>query len=180
MRGVVFTEFLDMVEARFGMDVVDRIIEGAETRTGGAYTSVGTYDHREMFALVGNLSTETGTPAPDLVRSFGEHLFLRFKAGYPAFFVEVPDALSFLSAVDGYIHIEVKKLYPDAELPGFTYERPDERTLVMHYRSPRGLADLAHGLIDGCIAYFGQPVSVAREDRSGGRGQDVVFTLTKG
>lgn len=180
MRGVVFTEFLDMVEARYGLDVVDRIIEGAETRTGGAYTSVGTYDHREMFALVGNLSKEADVPVAALIRTFGEHLFLRFKAGYPAFFIEVPDAFAFLSAVDGYIHIEVKKLYPDAELPQFTYERPDDRTLVMHYRSPRGLADLAHGLIDGCIAYFGSPIAVSREDRSGGRGQDVVFTLTRG
>jgi hypothetical protein len=179
MKGVVFTEFLDMVEARFGLEMADRIIDSSNLATGGSYTSVGTYDHREMVALVTNLSKETGTPVPGLIHAFGLHLFSRFRDGYPAFF-QVPDAFAFLSGVDGYIHIEVQKLYPDAELPQFTYERPDEGTLVMRYRSPRGLADLAHGLIDATVAHYGAPMTVAREDLSGGRGQDVRFTLKKG
>ena len=48
MKGMIFTEFLDMVEERFGLAVADRIIEAGGSSTGGAYTAVGTYDHREM------------------------------------------------------------------------------------------------------------------------------------
>src|SRR5262245_35992633 len=53
MKGVVFTEFLEMVGAKFGEDMVDDVILACELPSGGAYTSVGTYDHQELFALVG-------------------------------------------------------------------------------------------------------------------------------
>jgi Haem-NO-binding len=51
MKGVVFTEFLEMVEDRFSPEMADRIIEGAELASGGVYTTVGTYDHGEMIQL---------------------------------------------------------------------------------------------------------------------------------
>ena len=55
MKGVVFTEFVEMVEARFGLPMLDRIIEAAQLPSGGAYSAVGTYDHGEMVQLVGAL-----------------------------------------------------------------------------------------------------------------------------
>lgn len=44
MKGVVFTEFIEMVEGRFGLAMVDRIIEAAQLPSSGVYTAVGTYD----------------------------------------------------------------------------------------------------------------------------------------
>jgi hypothetical protein len=48
MKGMVFTEFLEMVEAKFSADMVDDIISDSDLPNGGAYTSVGTYDHSEL------------------------------------------------------------------------------------------------------------------------------------
>jgi len=56
MKGMVFTEFLEMVEDQFGFTMADKIISEAELASGGVYTSVGTYHHQEMVALVVNLS----------------------------------------------------------------------------------------------------------------------------
>ena len=39
MKGIVFTEFLDMVEARFTPEVADRMITAAALPSDGAYTS---------------------------------------------------------------------------------------------------------------------------------------------
>ena len=47
MKGVVFTEFIEMVEDKFSADIADQIIEEADLPSGGVYTSVGTYDHAE-------------------------------------------------------------------------------------------------------------------------------------
>ena len=47
----------------------------------------------------------------------------------------------------------------------------------MIYRSRRRLADLAQGLIEGCIAHFGEEVAVRREDLEGGDGEVVRFEL---
>ncbi|MFK7794974.1 MAG: heme NO-binding domain-containing protein [Gammaproteobacteria bacterium] len=58
MKGVVFTKFFDMVEDRFGYQVVDNIINNSNVKSGGAYTSVGTYDHLELLSLVGSLHKE--------------------------------------------------------------------------------------------------------------------------
>jgi hypothetical protein len=164
MKGIVFREFLDMVEDRFGMDLVDRIIEEADLPSGGAYTTVATYDHHEIIRLVDRLHRATGMPIPDLLRTFGHYLFGRFYGLYPAFFAGVDSAFTMLEQVESIIHVEVRKLYPDAELPSFDTSRPDPDRLVMLYRSQRPFADVAEGLIRGCIDHFGEDIEVRRED----------------
>lgn len=164
MKGVVFTEFMEMVEARMGPDMLDRIITEAELPNDGAYTSVGTYDHAELVRLVTSLSHATGLSTAQLVYVFGEHLFVRFSVSYPALFVDATTAFDFLSRIDGVIHVEVRKLYPDAELPKLQCERISEREMTMLYSSPRGFGDLAAGLIAGCIAHFKAPIEVTRTD----------------
>jgi len=46
-------------------------------------------------------------------------LFGRFAAIYPVFFVELDSGFTFLSQINGYVHEEVQKLHPDAQLPRF-------------------------------------------------------------
>lgn len=179
MKGMVFTEFLEMVEAVFSPDIADTIITKANLPSGGVYTAVGTYDHDEMVALVTHLSAETKTPVPDLLKAFGRHLFGRFAKGYAQFFEGKADAFAFLSGVEDYIHVEVRKLYPDAELPSFNYQRPNPETLVMTYRSKRPFADLAEGLIQGCFAHFGEDVDIARATLSTAPETVVEFSLTR-
>src|SRR5690606_14183069 len=89
MKGLIFTEFLEMVEAKFSPEMLDRILERAELPSGGAYTAVGTYDHTEMVELVTCLGRETGIPTRDLVCSFGTHLFERFHQTFPMYFVGI-------------------------------------------------------------------------------------------
>lgn len=85
MKGVVFDEFVAMVEERFSLETADRIIGASQLSTGGAYTSVGTYDHHELFELVRRLSDETGHSVPELLHTFGAYLFKRFCHLYPQY-----------------------------------------------------------------------------------------------
>ncbi len=179
MKGMVFTEFLEMVEDVFSPDVADTILTNADLPSGGVYTAVGTYDHDEMVTLVKNLSAETNTPVPDLLRAFGKHLFGRFASTHPQFFDGKQNAFSFLAGVEDYIHVEVRKLYPDAQLPSFEYEHPNDDTLLMTYRSVRPFADLAEGLIQGCFAHFGEEVGIERTTLSTEPETCVQFALTK-
>lgn len=178
MKGVVFTEFLELVETAFSPAMADAIIVRADVPSKGAYTAVGTYDHAEMLALVTELSKATGAPIPALVHTFGGHLFKRFSVGFPQFFA-VPSAFDFLARVHDYIHVEVRKLYADAELPSFETSRPDDRTLIMIYRSRRPFADLAAGLIDAAVAHWGGGIDVARESLPEAGTTAVKFTLTR-
>ena len=119
MLGVVFSEFMDMVEERFPPDVFDHLIDISETRfdSAGDYTAVGKYDHNEMVSLISELSEKTGVPLTTLIETYGRHLFGRFNDRYPAFFEDIKDSFDFLSGIEDRIHSEVRKLYPHAELP---------------------------------------------------------------
>ena len=164
MKGIVFTEFLEMVEEKFGFDVADNIVTQADLPSGGVYTGVGTYAHAEMVSLVVNLSEESKLPVPALLKAFGLHLFGRFSQLYQQSLTHAQGACDFLSRIESYIHTEVRKLYPDAELPYFHVEQPDADTLVIVYESERGMADFAEGLLEGCISHFGEVIAVKRED----------------
>jgi len=92
--------------------VAENIIEGSDLPSGGAYTSVGTYDHAELISLVQNLSLATSVEGQALVQAFGRHMLSRFVDMFPDFFVKTDNVISFLENVDGYIHGEVRKLSP--------------------------------------------------------------------
>lgn len=163
MKGIVFTEFLEMVESLFDEDMADDILDAADLESGGAYTSVGTYDYQEMVALVVELNKRTDIPIPDLLKTYGKHLFGRFATLFPAFFEEVDNSIDFAATIENHIHIEVRKLYPDAELPTFDTDRNNE-TMSMVYQSVRPFADFAEGLLTGCIEYYDHDVTLTRRD----------------
>jgi hypothetical protein len=177
MMGMVFTEFLELVESKFSPEVADRIITAAGTATDGAYTAVGKYDHAEMVRMVQALSVETQVPVEELLRVFGHHLAVRFSHLYGAFFASQPSLFDFLASVDSKIHVEVRKLYPAAELPSIqSCERTtDSQTLI--YRSSRHMHDLALGLIQGAAVHYGQPVEVEHSSLPDG-GVRFVVKLT--
>ncbi len=178
MKGMIFTEFMEMVEATWSLDMVDTLIDRSQVASGGAYTSVGSYPHEEFIALVTALSKETATPIPDLIRAYGKHLFGRFALAYPRFFQGASGAFRFLSGIESVIHADVRKLYPDAETPTFEVERGDN-TLILTYFSEHPFADLAHGLIDGCVAHFGEDIEVRREAVADLPGAQARFILTR-
>lgn len=179
MKGIVFTEFLEFVEERFDADRVDDMIELAALPSEGAYTSVGTYDHREMLQLVIALSKLSDIPVPELVRDFGKHLFGSLSAAYPQFLEGADSPFQFLQSIEDHIHVEVRKLYPDAELPRFECEFPKPEQMAMTYHSTRPFADLAQGLIEGCFAYFGEEIALEREELSPESGYATRFLLTR-
>lgn len=180
MKGIVFTELLELVEDKFGSEVVDVIIEKADLPNAGAYTAVGTYDHAELVRIVQELSELAKVDFGELVKIFGEYLFGRLIAGYPVFLEGMADAEQMLRSVHDIIHVEVKKLYPEAELPSFSYDTHDDGRLIMRYQSSRGFADLAEGLITGCAKHFNESAEIEREDLHDGQNTDVRFTIRFG
>jgi hypothetical protein len=82
-----------------------------------------------------------------------------------------------VESVEGYIHVEVRKLYPDAEFPSFRTHARNNSTLEIDYRSCRPLAPLAEGLILGASDYFREPVSVDQRRHEDAGGSFVRFTI---
>jgi hypothetical protein len=179
MKGVVFTEFLEMVESQNSALYAQSIIEESRLASGGAYTAVGTYPESEMAALVGALSRRSGVAPGELLRQFGRHLFARFSELYPSLFGEAEDAFSFLASVETKIHVNVKKLYPDASLPRFEVVEQSADLFRIIYRSERHLEDLCEGLIEGCLAHFGERAQIERRVLARAPAAIVEFRLTR-
>lgn len=179
MKGVVFTEFLEMVEQVFSPDMVDDIIDASDLPSGGAYTAVGTYPHAEMVSLVVALSEKSEIPVDQLLKTYGRHLFSRFAVLYPGFFSGLTSSFALLSGIENVIHAEVRKLYPDADLPTFTVEHSDDNQLVLVYQSARHFEDLAEGLIEGCICHFKESITCERQTIGSGDSRSERFTLRR-
>lgn len=154
MKGIILSEFVEYIEEQLGEATAQKIIDDSGVESDGAYSRVGMYDYQELIQLLTQAVAETETEADVLLEGFSDHLFKMFKRDYSVFFDGVGSAAEMLSQIDNHIHVEVKKLYPDAELPSFNYVHEGNK-LTLNYTSPRPLASVAQSLVGACIKYFG-------------------------
>ena len=106
-------------------------------------------------------------------------MFERFYVLFPQYFKGISSSFEFLERIEDYIHVEVRKLYPEAELPSFACDTSEPGHLSLTYRSTRPFAVLAEGLIRGCVAHYGEAADIEVEDLSGGAGTAARFLLTR-
>ncbi|MGO4906909.1 heme NO-binding domain-containing protein [Pseudorhodobacter sp. W20_MBD10_FR17] len=162
MRGTIFVELIKMAEETFGEDVVDEVLEKADLDNDGAFTTVGNYPCSELVKIVMALSAHSSISPEVLQRKFGHWMINHFVENFPAFFEGKADSFAMLESVDGEIHVEVAKLYPDAELPVFETKRLAPDHLIMTYSSPRPLVEFCHGMIEACLDLFSQSADIQR------------------
>ncbi len=160
MRGVIFTEMIEFVEDALGFEVADKMIEKAHLDNHGAFSQGGNYPFDQMVKMLTALSEITKKEPNELLYIFGRHLFSILVKLYGKDIKSAGNALDFIDSVEDYVHVEVKKLYPDADLPTFkTIEKSDD-ILILHYKSEKKLEAFAHGLIEACGEYFNEPFNV--------------------
>lgn len=164
VKGIVFVELLAMAEAAVGERAVDAVLDGMELSTGGAYTAVGRYPCSEFLRLVEAFGAVTGLTGAALQRRFGHWMWDYFYRTSPRFMAG-KTFYTMLESVEPEIHIEVRKLHPEAELPVFATERVGEG-MRMTYRSPRPLVEFCHGVIEAAARHYGERVEVRVRDVS--------------
>lgn len=180
MRGVLFTLMFELVEETFGLEMLDALIHKSKLTDGGSYTAVGTYPHRDMLEIVTNLSEMTDTPANQLMTVFGNYMFPHLLDLHVENTGLLPDScFGLLSKIENSIHIEVKKLYPDADLPHFSFSQSDQDTAELVYHSNRPFGSVAQGMIEGCVKHYGEQVIVTRFPEADISDNDVTFTAKR-
>ena len=147
MKGIVFTEFLELVEQKFGLEMVDRIITQSNLESKGIYTAIGTYEFSEMLQLLQNLNDNTGIEINDLLRIYGEHFFSVLESNYSQLIERYSTPLEMLASVEKHIHVEVQKIYPDATLPTFDVISLEDKSLEMIYKSGKAMHHFGLGLM---------------------------------
>jgi hypothetical protein len=179
MKGIVFTEFFSFIERSDGYEMVDYLIQTTNPATGGVYTAVGTYNHQELVMYIVEYAKKTEQEVGDVLRVFGKHIFGVFHSKYQHFFSSGLSLFEFLKSIDSYIHVEVIKLYPDAELPSFDAILVSSNQLKLVYQSERKLGNFAFGLIEAAIIHFKENATVVMNTLSPDETK-VEFIITKG
>lgn len=179
MKGVVFTEFVEFVENKFGFDVVDEMIANSNTSTNGIFTQAGNYPFSDMLCMVQALSGITNIPLGGLVEAYGRHLFHILVVIYPEPIKHHKTTFDFIKSVEKAVHPEVKKLYPDTELPSFELLEETTNILKIRYHSSKPLMDFAKGLMLGCADFYNENLEVAYEVIHGGEYFEADFTISK-
>lgn len=179
MKGTVFTEFYEFVEEQHSPILLQETINLSQLESKGVYSATGTYPSCEMGTLVTTLAKKTGSDVPRLLNLFGHHLFKHFYRSSGHFFEGIDNTFDFLDSVENRIHVDVKKLYPDAELPSFDILEKTPTRFKMHYKSSRGLGDLCEGLIQACLDHFGETAELTRRPIASDPITIIEFTLDR-
>ena len=178
MKGIVFTEFLDLVEDKFGLEMVDAIISQSKLESKGVYTSIGTYSFSELLQLLQNLQTKTGISIDNLLLIYGEHFFSVIETNYKDLLSSYNDPIEMLASIENHIHVEVLKIYPEAELPTFEVIEKTEVSIIMIYKSSRAMHHFGLGLMNKTFEHFNSSATIVLE-KIKEDGTEVKFIITK-
>jgi len=162
VKGVLFTEFQDLIEAEFGLEILDQVITQAEPKltSGGSYTSVGTYPHTELLTLLDALTSLVDADVSDMLQAYAYRLMDSFESSYPDFFSAHDDLFSFLLNVEDQMHAGVRKLYPEANPPTLEVIEIDNASLRLNYNSHRPLSVVVRPLVQAAAKRYGLPINI--------------------
>ena len=173
MRGLLITEL--QTYARDVLPLPDRL----RTHPHSDWNPVEAYPDRQFTELTQALAAAAGTSEATLLLGFGAWLFGRLARSYPVFVDRSTGLFRFLERLDQYVHADLQQLHPGTCPPSLRAFRKSRDQLVVDYHSSRPLADLAEGLLQGCITYFGESLHIERHDLTPD-GRASRFTLTRG
>lgn len=160
MKGLLFNIVEDVVAEALSADAWDDVIDAAGVD--GSYTSLGTYPDADLMAIVGATAEIAGISVDDTLRLAGRLGFKHLAQRAEYLLNGIDGWQQLIEALDDIIHPEVRKIYPDSEVPGFAATAGAAGLRVV-YTSSRGLCALADGLIRGGGEWFNSELDVVHE-----------------
>lgn len=162
MKGIIFNLLEQVVTNAHGEDAWDDLLAGAGLE--GVYTSLGNYPDEELLSLVSTAGEQLGETTADLLHWFGRQAIPILGSAYPTFFEGHTSVQTFLPTINDIIHAEVRKIYPDADVPVFGLQPPGDHSVTLVYTSERHLCPLAEGFILGAADRFGEEVTITQPE----------------
>ncbi len=168
MQGFFLTELADFATRELGEAAVERAFREALPGMPLPLDPTRPCTPQAFRQLSRRLAHAAGLPSDIWLRRFGAALFARLAVLHAVFFVGVDSAFDFLAGFERGVHDELRTLDPALDPPRMEAERLGPDRLRLRYRSDRGLAALAHGMLEGCLAHFCEAGVVRAEaDRDG-------------
>ncbi len=182
MKGEIFNLLEDFIIQNMGVETYEDIHKecAPSLQTKEPFVGPGTYPDSDFMEIFGAVLRKGQLVASSASRAFGRFCFPRLLARLPGYAEQCGDPKTFLRSIHDVVHVEVRKVYRDAEPPQFTYRDKGPDCLVMIYKSKRKLYDFFEGLIEGVSDYYRIPISISRTIVPKDDGEVCEFELTFG
>lgn len=173
MKGIVFTKFLDLVEEEFGLEMVDKIISQSRLPSEGVYTSIGTYSFYEMLQLLHNLIKNKDILVINLLQEYAVHIFSAMDIIHPDMLTSYKDPIEMIASMNYHIekifitkdvpHTELIKAKSFSALPQFIVKERTKSSLIINYKSNRGMQHFWLELMHEMFQYFNETATIVLE-----------------
>lgn len=140
MKGLLFTELMEMVEDDFGYNTANAIVLRSNLLSKGVYTTARSYHRREMSVLFEQLQQHTRLPFEQLASAFGRRLCQRMLASYPQH-----------KAYMQRIFLLISKR---STTPVFDFLKADADSLTILYNPQAKTACLTEGMVKGYLEHL--------------------------
>jgi Haem-NO-binding len=160
MKGTIVKCMENLVVEKFGAVKWKESLKKAGIVEERTYTTFCDVEETEFPRIMKGVAEATSQTVEQVTEAFGEYWSTVYAPNvYQAYYSGVKSARELLLNLD-HIHETMTKSIKSAHPPRFLYEWKEEKLLIMHYESRRGLVGLMPGLIRGVGKYFGEKLTV--------------------
>ncbi|MDX1804521.1 MAG: heme NO-binding domain-containing protein [Alcanivorax sp.] len=169
MKGTITRCAKELVESRFGEDKWQAILDDAgvdqETRHRLSYPTTD-IDDSLTKAILRSTGTVLGLSPEQVADAFGEYWCCEYAPRiYASILTRFQSAREMILAMDK-VHVQLTATIENARPPRFDYQWQDDNTLIVTYKSFRGLIDLYRGLVLGVGKLFNEPLQATKIDNT--------------
>jgi len=162
MKGVIVLALKEMVIKKFGPETWDNILAKSRVDKGPLFLPISDIDDQVVLRMIHSVGEILRLSPVQVADAFGEYWVTVYSQKiYRAYYEGCKTAKDFLLKMDA-VHVAATRSLPNAHPPRFEYTWKDEKTLIMKYKSPRGLIDFMIGLIRGVGKFYGEALTVTK------------------
>jgi hypothetical protein len=177
VHGFIFSELEKYVRQKLGRSQWEALLAAAGLGT-RKYHNFEVYEDAEAVKLVTTASEITGLAPAVILEDFGRFLGRDLVRIYRPLLDPRWKTLEFLENVENTVHRVVRSRNA-ARPPVLLFQRTSRDSVLLTYRSPRQLEELAVGIAHGVADHYGEKLSVSFSSRmsDGAPESKMLFTL---
>jgi len=162
MKGVIAKCLGDLVKEKFGKDKWGDALERSGLDRASIFLATEDVDDIAVLKVVDSVCKVLNISLIQAADAFGDYWVNAFAPKiYAPYYRGVNSAKEFLLNMDK-VHVDTTETIKNARPPRFEYEWKDSKTLIMKYKSPRGLIDFMVGLVKGVGKHYNEDLKVTK------------------
>ena len=162
MKGTIVLCIADLVMQVGGEQKWREILRRSGLPEDLQLTTISDVDDEIIQKVLKNIGEVLHLSFQQIIDAFGDYWVNVYAPKYyKAYYYGINSAKALIMGVDT-IHEQVTKIIPNAHPPRFDVEEIDEKTLNVHYKSPRKMIDFYIGLVKGVGKFFKTSLQVKK------------------